>query len=225
MSSPHTRTAVAYYRVSTEKQGRSGLGLEAQEAAVTTLATQRNLRIVQTFSEVETGTRKKRRPQLEAALDMARRLGGVLLIAKLDRLARNVAFVSALMDSGVDFIAADMPDADRLTLHVMAVVAEREAALISQRTRDALAARRARGLPVGGIDNLSAAARALGPAQNRIDAIAATRQPAAMARLLRQKGETLASIAAQLNAAGFRTRQGGLWVASQVKRVLDRTTA
>ena len=80
---------------------------------------------------------------------MARRLGAVLLIAKLDRLARNVAFVSALMDSGVDFVAADMPDADRLTLHVMAAVAEREAALISQRTRDALAARRARGLPIG----------------------------------------------------------------------------
>ena len=150
---------------------------------------------------------------------MARRLGAVLLIAKLDRLARNVAFVSALMDSGVDFVAADMPDANRLTLHVMAAVAEREAALISQRTRDALSARKARGLPVGGIDNLSAAARALGPAQNRIDAVAD------MARLLREKGETLAGIAAQLNAAGFRTRQGGMWVASQVKRVLNRTVA
>lgn len=214
--------AIAYYRVSTTKQGQSGLGLEAQEASVTTYAGALGLTITQTFTEVETGTRKRHRPQLEAALDAARRQGAVLLIAKLDRLARNVAFIANLMESGVQFTAVDMPNADRMTLQMFAAVAEREAGLISERTKAALAARKARGLTVGNISNMSAEARAAGPAAQQEAARIATRQSAAFAQALRKQGDTLDSIAHQLNSAGFLTRRGGLWSATQVKRVLER---
>ncbi|MFB9995514.1 recombinase family protein [Deinococcus oregonensis] len=219
-----TSPAIAYYRVSTTKQGQSGLGLEAQEASVTAYAGALGLTIVQTFTEVETGTRKRHRPELEAALDAARRQGAVLLIAKLDRLARNVAFIANLMDSGVQFTAVDMPNADRMTLQMFAVVAEREAGLISERTKAALAARKARGLTVGNIANMSAEARAAGPAAQREAAKIATRQAAAFAQALRKQGDTLDSIAHQLNTAGFLTRRGGVWSATQVKRILERSS-
>lgn len=218
------REAVAYYRVSTAKQGRSGLGLEAQQAAVTRLAAERGLTVTHEFTEIESG-RKKNRAQLEAALDLCRRTGAVLLIAKLDRLARNVALVSAIMDSDAPFLAADMPDADRTTLHVMAALAEREALLISQRTKAALAARKARGLPLGNPAALTPEARAAGPQAQREAARTATQQATAFARTLREREDTFASIADTLNAAGFRTRQGGLWSAAQVHRILKREVA
>lgn len=216
-----TSEAVAYYRVSTQKQGRSGLGLEAQEAAVTRLASDRGLVIVQAFTEIESG-RKKNRAQLEAALDVCRRTGAVLLIAKLDRLARNVALVAAVMDSGVNFIAADMPEADRMTLHVVAALAEREAQLISARTKAALAAKKARGDVLGNTSSLTAEARALGPQAQREAARVATRQATAFAAVLRERGDSLAAVAGALNDAGFRTRQGSMWNASQVHRILSR---
>ena len=214
--------AVAYYRVSTAKQGQSGLGLEAQKATVTAFAQANGLNITSEVTEIETGTRKRRRPELEAALEQTRRIGGVLLIAKLDRLARNVAFISTLMDSNVKFVAVDMPEADSLTLHVMAAVAEREAQLISTRTRDALAARKARGLTSGTPANLTFTARLKAQESNRSAAVTASRQAAGYATNLRKQGLTLAAIADQLNADGFRTRQGSMWQAQQVKRVLDR---
>ena len=214
--------AVAYYRVSTAKQGQSGLGLEAQQAAVLAFAQVDGLRIAAEVTEVETGTRKRRRPQLEAALEQTRRLGGVLLIAKLDRLARNVAFVSTLMESGVQFVAVDMPDADSLTLHVMAAVAEREAALISARTTAALAARKARGLPLGNPSNLTDAARLKAQEGNRSAAVTANRQAAGYAETLRGQGLSLAAVASRLNGDGFRTRTGSSWQPMQVKRMLDR---
>ena len=213
--------AVAYYRVSTVKQGQSGLGLESQRAIVQGLVAARGLTLAAEFTEVESG-RKKNRAQLEAALDQARRSGAVLLIAKLDRLARNVAFTSALMESGVEFIAADIPDANRMTLHVMAALAEQEAQLISERTKAALAARKARGLPLGHAANLTPAARARGPRAQREAAQVATRQASAFAVVLRQRGDTLLAIAERLNGTGFRTRQGGLWTPTQVKRILER---
>lgn len=216
--------AVAYYRVSTVKQGQSGLGLEAQQVAVQAFAQANGLDITAEVTEVETGTQKKRRPQLEAALEQTRRIGGVLLIAKLDRLARNVAFVSALMDSGVRFVAVDMPEADALTLHVMAAVAEREAKLISARTKAALAARKARGLSMGTPGNLTPEARVKANVSNRDAAVTATRQATGYARALREQGLTLAAVAVQLNVSGFRTRQGALWQPMQVKRILDRVS-
>lgn len=219
-----TQPAVAYYRVSTQKQGQSGLGLEAQQASVTAYAQAHGMSIVQTFTEVETGTRKRRRPELEAALEVARREGAVLLIAKLDRLSRNLAFTANLLESGVDFRAVDMPNADRMTLQMFAVVAEKEAELISRRTREALAARKARGLPLGNSSNLTPEARAKGPQAQREAARTATQQAGAFAQTLRAQGLALGKIATTLNGAGFRTRRGTLWTATQVKRVLDRQT-
>lgn len=214
---------VAYYRVSTAKQGASGLGLEAQQAAVLAFAQAHGLNVAAEVTEVETGTRKKHRPQLEAALEQTRRIGGVLLIAKLDRLARSVTVVSTLMDSGVRFVAVDMPDADALTLHVLSAMAQREAEMISTRTKSALAARKARGLPTGTPGNLTDAARRAAQTSNRNAAIDATRQATGYAATLRGQGLTLGAIADRLNTDGFRTRQGAFWSATQVKRILDRT--
>ncbi len=220
-----TSPAVAYYRVSTVKQGQSGLGLEAQQAAVFVHAQQQGLTISAELVEIETGTGKRRRPQLEAALEQTKRLGGVLLIAKLDRLARNDAVVAALMESGVRFVAVDMPEADNLTIHVMAAVAEREAQLISSRTKAALKARKARGLPLGKAENLNLKARQAGAKTNLSRAMHDMRTVSAYASALRGHGLSLRAIAAQLENHGFRTRQGGLWNAVQVKRVLDRTAS
>lgn len=193
-----SRPAVAYLRVSTQKQGQSGLGLEAQRASVTAYAAQQGLTLAAEYVEVESG-RKRHRPQLEAALSHAARTGGVLLIARLDRLARNVAFISALMESGVDFIAVDTPEADRLTLHVMAAVAEREAQLISTRTKAALAARKARGLPLGNAHRLTDEHRALGPQAQREAAHTWEAQPRALATVLRGQGRSQVDIATALN--------------------------
>ncbi|MCY1703705.1 recombinase family protein [Deinococcus sp. SL84] len=219
MSTP----AVAYYRVSTAKQGQSGLGLEAQRAAVLSYARSQDLTLVEEFTEIETGTRKRRRPQLEEALSHTRRIGGVLLIAKLDRLARNVAVVATLMESGVRFVAVDMPEADNLTIHVMAAVAEREAQLISSRTKAALAARKARGLKLGKAENLTLEARKKGAEVTRQRAIRDMRTVAAYAGALRSQGLTLRAIALQLDQHGFQTRRGGPWSPTQVKRILDRS--
>lgn len=214
--------AVAYYRVSTAQQGQSGLGLEAQRAAVLAYVQSSGFHLVEEFTEVETGTKKRFRPQLTAALEYARRADGTLLIAKLDRLARNVVVVATLMESGVKFVAVDMPQADNLTLHVMAAVGEREAQLISARTKAALAARKARGLTLGNPENLTAADRQRGAAANRQRAVADTRPAAAYAAQLRAQQQTLREIAEQLERHGFKTRKGGPWQATQVKRLLER---
>src|ERR1700733_8691988 len=149
MSTPNTGNFVCYYRVSTQKQGRSGLGLEAQQKAVRDHLNGGNWKVVGEFTEVETGKRADR-PQLAAALAACRLHGAKLIIAKLDRLARNVHFISGLMESKVDFVAVDFPQANRLTVHILAAVAEHEAKMISERTKVALAAARARGVKLGG---------------------------------------------------------------------------
>ena len=146
---------VAYYRVSTARQGQSGLGLDAQRAAVAGHVANTGAPLVAEFTEVETGTRKRHRPELERALVQARASGGVLCIAKFDRLARDVAFLSTLMNGDVPFRALDLPHASRFTLHVLAAVAEKEATDISERTRAALAAAKARGTKLGNPQNLS----------------------------------------------------------------------
>lgn len=138
---------IAYYRVSTARQGQSGLGLEAQQTAVRSFVAA-DAAIVEEFVEVESG-RRNDRPQLLKALAACRRHNAVLIIAKLDRLARNVAFVSNLMEAGVDFVAVDMPHASLLTVHILAAVAEHEREMISQRTKAALAAAKARGARLG----------------------------------------------------------------------------
>src|ERR671910_807892 len=139
----------AYYRVSTEKQGRSGLGLEAQQEAVRSYHNGGAWTLVAEIVEVESGKRNDR-PKLAEAMRLCRLHGAVLIIAKLDRLARNVAFISNLMESGVEFTAVDFPQANRLTVHILAAVAEHEREMISQRTKAALAAAKARGKRLGG---------------------------------------------------------------------------
>ncbi|SMB92371.1 Resolvase domain [Hymenobacter roseosalivarius DSM 11622] len=159
---------VAYYRVSTARQGLSGLGLEAQQAAVRTFLAPSE-QILAEYIEVESG-RKNSRPQLQAAMQAAKEAGAVLLVAKLDRLARNLAFLSALMESRVRFKAVDMPAADELTIHVLGAVAEKEAKAISTRTKDALAAKKARGHQLGTPANLTAEARLKGQQQRQVNA-------------------------------------------------------
>src|ERR671915_1397026 len=144
----HMEDCIAYYRVSTDRQGASGLGLAAQRQAVARFIGAGHL--VAEYTEVESGKKHRNRPQLLAALADCRPRRAVLLIAHRDRLARNVAFIANLMESGVDFVAVDMPMANRLTIHILAAVAEHEREMISQRTKAALAAAKARGKRLGG---------------------------------------------------------------------------
>ncbi|WP_282257575.1 recombinase family protein [Stenotrophomonas sp. PS02301] len=150
---------VVYLRVSTARQGRSGLGLEAQRAATDAFVAQRCTQVLQSFTEVESG-KDDSRPELAKALHLARVTGATLLIAKLDRLSRNAAFLLALRDSGVKFVAADMPDANELTVGIMALVAHQESEAISKRTREALQAAKARGQRLGNPNGAAALRRA-----------------------------------------------------------------
>lgn len=142
------KTGVPYYRVSTGRQGDSGLGLEAQMMAVEKYAAKENFVLTKPFIEIESG-RNKKRPVLQEAIDECLHLHGVLLIARLDRLGRNVAFVSALMDADIDFVAVDTPFANKLLIHILAAFAEHERDMISKRTREALAAAKKRGVQLG----------------------------------------------------------------------------
>ena len=188
-------TFVAYFRVSTVRQGQSGLGLEAQQAAVQNFL-RGDAQLVATFIEIESG-KKNERPQLQAAIARARQEGAVLLVAKLDRLARNVAFLATLMESRVRFQAVDLPAADEFTLHVLAAVAQKEAVAISTRTSDALAAKKARGAQLGTPANLTQAAREKSWVAMTYNAQAnlQNRQAAQLAILLRATGATLRAIA------------------------------
>ena len=215
---------VTYYRVSTERQGRSGLGLEAQRAAVAAFLAGRGGQVLADFVEVESG-RSRDRPQLAAAIEAAHLYRATLLVAKLDRLARDAAFLLSLRDAGVDFLAADMPDANRLTVGILALVAEQEAEAISARTKAALAARRARGLPLGHLPTLrpgtpEGTARARAVLCDRAATRASRVTP--YIRRLQQEGRSLRTIAADLNTAGIPTSRGSHWTAAAVKRMLDR---
>jgi DNA invertase Pin-like site-specific DNA recombinase len=217
---------VAYYRVSTDKQGRSGLGLEAQRAAVLRHIHGDTSQLVAEVVEVESGKRNDR-PKMAEALRLCRIHRATLIIAKLDRLARNVAFTSNLMESGVEFIACDFPQANRLTIHILAAVAEHEAVMISQRTKAALQAAKARGVKLGGHrGNLPAVANDGARASAARRTIAAKSRVADLAPIMldiRAAGaSTLRQIAAEMNARKIRTARGGEWSAVQIKRVLER---
>jgi DNA invertase Pin-like site-specific DNA recombinase len=146
---------IIYYRISTDKQGRSGLGLEAQRRDIEAYLLTRGNAFAE-FTEVESGKHHKNRPQLLAAIELCRRQRATLLIARLDRLARNVVFIASLMESGIEFVAVDMPHASKFTIHILAAVAEHEREIISKRTKDALAAANARGRKLGSPDPLKA---------------------------------------------------------------------
>ena len=211
---------VAYFRVSTARQGHSGLGLEAQQAAVR-MFVGTEAELVAEYTEVESG-RKASRPQLQAAIQRAKQEGAVLLVAKLDRLARNVAFLATLMESRVRFKAVDLPAADEFTLHILAAVAQKEATAISTRTRDALAAKKARGHVLGTPANLTpeASAKGLLVRQQNAQASLSNRQAAQLIALLRATGLSLRAIATQLNESGYRTRRGKAFHPMGVQRLL-----
>lgn len=218
---------VAYYRVSTKAQGISGLGLEAQEQGVNQFLNGGNWQLLASYTDVESGTRKgNNRPELGKAIAHAKRTKATLVIAKLDRLARNVAFVSNLMESGVDFVAADMPQANRLTIHILAAVAEAEAEMISKRTKEALAAAKARGVVLGNPANLTEAGQKLGARRGadtkRRRAVEDYGHLASMVAELRQQSMSFAAIAIQLNEQGETTRQGMAFQAMTIKRIVDR---
>jgi DNA invertase Pin-like site-specific DNA recombinase len=217
---------VSYLRVSTAKQGHSGLGLEAQRKAVADYLNGGQWQLVTEIVEIESGKRSDR-PKLEEALRLCRLHNATLVIAKLDRLSRDAHFLLGLEKAGVDFVAADMPSANRLTVGIMAMVADEERRMISKRTKDALAAAKARGKRLGGDrGNLS------GGGTKGYAASLATRQAKARSRAsdlapvieeLKASGAvSLRQIAAGLNARGIRTARGGEWSAMQVQRVMER---
>lgn len=216
-------TYTPYYRVSTHKQGVSGLGLEAQQAAVRAFVAD-PIQLLTEFVEIESG-KKNQRPQLLAAMAEARRVGSTLLIAKLDRLSRNASFILALRDSGVDFVCCDMPDANTLTVGLFAVLAQHERETISKRTKDALTAKKARGAKLGNPQNMTPAINRQGQdaMQRNAREHPANQQAALLADLLRAQGQTLWQIAERLNAVGYRTRRGQAFHATTVWRLLSNS--
>ena len=214
------RTYVAYYRVSTARQGASGLGLSAQRTGVSSFLRGRG-QVLAEFTDVESG-RRNDRPELMRAIARCQAEGAVLLIAKLDRLTRNVAFIFALRDSGAEFVCADMPEANTLTIGVMATMAQHEREVISDRTKKALAEKKKQGWVPGTPANLTPEAIAGGRAVRRRNARADenNRRAAALAISMRVSGHGWTAIAAALNDYGFRTRRGGEFRPEQAKRVV-----
>jgi DNA invertase Pin-like site-specific DNA recombinase len=213
--------AVAYYRVSTGKQGKSGLGLDAQREAVSKYLTIKKLELVDQFEEVETGKGSNalsRRPELVAALAAAKKAKAVLIIAKLDRLARNVHFISGLMETGVEFAVADMPNADRFQLHLFAALAENEAEMISRRTKVALAAAKERGQVLGTHGKVQAA-------RNKAEALERLEPILPMLRELRGEGLSIRRMAATLNDRGVASPGGGKWSVGNLHKALARLAA
>ncbi|WP_328805676.1 recombinase family protein [Sabulicella rubraurantiaca] len=230
MAASMPRLFVAYARVSTAKQGRSGLGLEAQQEAIRNhLSSHGGHLLLPVFVEVESG-RTTSRPQLDKALAKCRATGATLLIAKLDRLSRDAHFLLGLQKAEVDFVAADMPHANRLTVGVMALVAEEEARAVSARTKAALAAAKTRGKKLGGLregqrppsakERLQGAQRSLEVRQRAASNHAHLLAPRLLA--LREQGASLHEIARTLEAEGMPTPRDGSWTATAVRRVLAR---
>lgn len=216
---------VTYLRVSTDGQGRSGLGLEAQREALARFAAAEGLDLASEFVEVETGKGAdalERRPLLRQALDEARRLKCAIAVAKLDRLSRDVHFISGLMAQRVPFVVAELgPDVDPFVLHLYAALAEKERAMISRRTKDALRAAKARGVVLGN-PRLSEAREAARASQRAAKARHEANVRPIIDEIKRSGAVTLRAIADALNARGVQTTRGGRWHAGSVARVLGR---
>lgn len=213
-------TFIGYYRVSTQAQGRSGLGLEAQRDAVAKYVKSVGGTLLAEFQEVESGGRSDR-VELKAALQHCRMKKAMLVIAKIDRLARNVHFISQLLESGVEFIAADMPSANKLTIHIIAAMAEYERDVVSQRTKASLAAAKSRGVTLGNPRAAEVSAFGVASARAKADSYALALKPTLDS--LRASGITSFSrIATALEASRIRTRRGGQWTATGVKNILLR---
>jgi len=205
---------ITYYRVSTTHQGSDGLGIQAQQNAVEYFT--KSGRVLEAFTEVETG-KTSNRPELAKALQMAKETGATLVVAKLDRLARNVLFTAQLMESGVDFIACDMPNANRMTIQMMAVFAEQEARMISQRTTAALSVAKKNGVKIGAANPKYWETRK----QNNFSRKKVVQMVTQVIQL-REDGKTLTQIAKALNGQGWQTAKGKDFQPMTIKRILDK---
>lgn len=220
---------IIYYRVSTKRQGIHGLGMDAQTKMVQDYINANPGQILGEYREVESG-RKKNRPELKKALAHAKLGHATLIIAKLDRLARNVAFIANLRESGVEFICCDQPHATKFTIHILAAVAEQEVDMIRERTKAALAAYKARGGLLGAKHpnykpislEVRARAQKLGSEANKTAAITTYQDVLPMMAAARRAGDSYAKIASHLNRMSWPTRCGKTWTATQVMRVLKR---
>ncbi|WP_339725702.1 recombinase family protein [Maribacter stanieri] len=208
---------ITYFRVSTKKQD---LGLDAQQTIVNRFLKPDD-NVLLTYSEKETGTKKRIQNELLKAIEKCKETGAILLIAKLDRLARNVSFISALMDSNVEFKALDMPHANKLTIHIFAAIAEHEAELISQRTKAALAELKKKGVKLGNIKNFSQEGRIKGTITNKNKAVTNSNNRKAKAYIesLKSQGHNYSRIAEMLNKNGFVTSTGKQFQTIQVQRL------
>ena len=212
---------VAYYRVSTAKQGISGLGIDAQKAAVATFL--KGADLLAEFVEVESG-KKNQRTELSRAIASAKAQGATLVIAKLDRLSRNAGFIFALRDSGVDFVCCDIPDANTLTVGIFAVIAQHERETISKRTKDALQAKKAKGEKLGTPENLTEEVRMMGVQARQRNARehSGSRQATALIMSRRAQNVSFTQIAKELNNLNFVARRGGMFNQKQVQRLHER---
>ena len=220
------KQAIALIRVSTSEQGKSGLGLAAQEAAIRTFATCEGYEVTELFSEVASGAQgMDERSGLKAALAKAKKLRCPVIVAKLDRLSRDVAFISGLMARGVPFIVAELgADVDPFVLHLYAALGEKELKLIGKRTKDALAAKMAQGVVLGNRTNLSEA-QAKGQATNAAKAAAFATKMAPELLRMKDQGKTLDQIATELNDREVKTFNGGSWHKSTISRLLKAVQA
>lgn len=216
----NSRKYIGYVRVSTERQGASGLGIEAQLESVRRYTRQQNGELVTVYTEVETGkgvNALEKRPVLKEALEHCKDIGATLIVAKLDRLARSVAFIANLMESGASFVACDNPTANELTVHILAAVAQAEVRAISTRTKEALERAKARGVKLGspiGWNNVN------GLRVKDANAFAETIRP--VITKFYNDGLSLKAIASELNNKGVKTSTGKEWSKLQVKRVVER---
>jgi len=214
---------VVYYRVSTKKQGQSGLGLEAQRTIVENYL--KNNTVINEFTEIETG-KSANRPQLNKALQACKENNATLVVAKLDRLARNLHFVTTLQAANVDFVCCDMPTANKLTVHIIAAIAENEASLISQRTKAALAEKKKQGIKLGNPQNNGLTSNSIAKGMNIRQQNAMfnerNKQAGTLILSLRNNGAKWAEIVSQLNGNGFRTRRNCSFDITTVKRLYFR---
>lgn len=215
---------VAYFRVSRKEQGISGLGLSAQKSSVEKYVTSQDGIILKDFTEVETGTNKRERVEIHKAIQLAKNEDAILIIAKLDRLARNVSFVSSLMDAGIEFLAVDMPSANNFTIHIFSALAEQEAKLISSRTKLALAELKKKGVKLGNPQNLTSEARAKGVNKIKENAMNNDRNRQAQSIILncKEKEMSYRQIADYLNQLNFKTRHGNKFYAPTVLQLYNR---
>ncbi|MGY3327477.1 DNA invertase Pin-like site-specific DNA recombinase [Mesorhizobium sp. USDA 4775] len=226
MQNRSIKSVISYVRVSTDRQGKSGLGLEAQRQAIVRFVEAEGSEIIGEFVEVETGKGSDalaKRPQLAAALAAAKRNGGCpVVVAKLDRLARDVSFISSLMSRQIPFVVAELgAGVDPFMLHIYAAFAERERTMISQRTKEALAAAKARGVKLGGPKLAEAQQKSMEVRMAQADAFAANILP--IIRNIQASGvKSLRQIAVALNARGMATARGGTWTAVQVTDIINR---